>query len=296
MAESIFNETIKNYLLELSGVKRVSSNTITAYKKDLSQFSDYLDNKEIREIKKITERVVRLYIVILNEHNLSRTSISRKLSVLRGYFTFLEIHEYLEINPLKEIKNPKTSRKLPEIITLDSFENILKLVGEEGKNKYQIKLIFELLYGCALRVSELCNLNYGDIDLNRKSIRVLGKGNKTRIVPFGEKSINIYNEYLSSVELTNQFTPLFLSASGNRIYPKYVSRLVKKYLSKVSDVSKKSPHILRHAAATHMLDNGADLLGVKEILGHENLSTTQIYTHVSVERLKKAYKNAHPKS
>lgn len=296
MAESIFNETIKNYLLELSGVKRVSSNTITAYKKDLSQFSDYLDNKEIREIKKITERVVRLYIVILNEHNLSRTSISRKLSVLRGYFTFLEIHEYLEINPLKEIKNPKTSRKLPEIITLDSFENILKLVEEEGKNKYQIKLIFELLYGCALRVSELCNLNYGDIDLNRKSIRVLGKGNKTRIVPFGEKSINIYNEYLSSVELTNQFTPLFLSANGNRIYPKYVSRLVKKYLSKVSDVSKKSPHILRHAAATHMLDNGADLLGVKEILGHENLSTTQIYTHVSVERLKKAYKNAHPKS
>lgn len=296
MAKDIFNETIKNYLLELSGVKRVSSHTITAYKKDLSQFSEFLNKKDIKEFKNVTERILRLFLVTLNEHNLTRTSISRKLSVLRGYFTFLEIHEYVSSNPLKDISNPKTSRKLPEIITLDSFEKILKLIEEENKNKYHSKLIFELLYGCALRVSELCNLNYGDIDLNRKCIRVLGKGNKTRIVPLGEKSVKIYNEYLSSEELTNQSAPLFLSASGNRIYPKYVSRLVKKYLSKVSDVSKKSPHILRHAAATHMLDNGADLLGVKEILGHENLSTTQIYTHVSVERLKKAYKNAHPKS
>ena len=291
-----FRNSINNFLSELSGVKRLSKNTLIAYKKDLFQFVDFLDSKEIKSFKNITERVIRLFIVDLNESNLSRTSISRKLSVLRGYYNFLEIHEIIDNNPLHSITNPKTTRKLPEIITLDSYENILKLLDEENKVKYQSKLIFELLYGCALRVSEVCNLNFGDIDLNRKSIKVVGKGNKTRLVPFGDKSIQIYNEYLSNKEKIISTSPLFITAKGIRIYPKYVSRLVKKYLSKVSDISKKSPHILRHSAATHMLDNGADLLGVKEILGHENLSTTQIYTHVSVERLKKAYKSAHPKS
>ncbi len=296
MRISIFNDTINKYLSELYGVKRVSQNTLTAYKKDLAQLIDYLKTKEISKFKGITERVIRLFIVELNELELSRTSISRKLSVLRGYFNFLEQHEFIDTNPLNAISNPKSSRKLPEIITLDSYENILKLLEEENKDNNQNKLIFELLYGCALRVSEVCNLNYGDIDLNRKSIRVFGKGSKTRIVPFGEKSIAIYKDFLSTKESLKQSYPLFLSTSGKRIYPRYVGRLVKKYLTKVSDVSKKSPHVLRHSAATHMLDNGADLLGVKEILGHENLSTTQIYTHVSVERLKKAYKNAHPKS
>ncbi|MCW8849399.1 MAG: tyrosine-type recombinase/integrase, partial [Melioribacteraceae bacterium] len=224
------------------------------------------------------------------------TTISRKLSVLRGFLSFLEIHELIKVNPSEAISNPKTSRKLPEIISLDSYEKILKLLDEESKNNFQSKLIFELLYGCALRVSEVCNLNIGDIDLNRKSIKVIGKGNKTRLVPFGDKSISIYEEFISNKEYLGSNSPLLTTNKNKRVYPKYISRLVYKYLSKVSDISKKSPHILRHTAATHMLDNGADLLGVKEILGHENLSTTQIYTHVSVERLKKAYKNAHPKS
>jgi len=296
MGHTIFSDSINNYLAELSGIKRVSQNTLTAYRKDLAQLTDYFKEKEIHSLDKISERIIRLYIVELNELNLSRSSISRKLSVLRGYFSFLEVHDLIEINPISSIKNPKSGRILPEIITLDSFEKILKLLDEESRDNTQNKLIFELLYGCALRVSELCNLNFGDIDLNRKSIRVLGKGSKTRIVPFGEKSIKIYKDYLSLIEPLNPSDPLLLSRRGRRIYPRLVSRLVKKYLSKVSDISKKSPHVLRHTAATHMLDNGADLLGVKEILGHENLSTTQIYTHVSVERLKKAHKNAHPKS
>lgn len=291
-----FRNSTKNFLTELSGVKRLSKNTIVAYKKDLHQFVEFLDSKEVTAYENINERVVRLFIVSLNEAKLTRISISRKLSVLRGYFNFLEINEIIDNNPLHSITNPKTTRKLPEIITLDSYENILKLLDEESKDKFKSKLIFELLYGCALRVSEVCSLNFGDIDLNRKSIKVVGKGNKTRLVPFGDKSIKIYREYLSQQETTNYSSPLLITSKGNRVYPKYISRLVNKYLSKVSDISKKSPHILRHTAATHMLDNGADLLGVKEILGHENLSTTQIYTHVSVERLKKAYKNAHPKS
>ena len=296
MSKTIFSETVKNYLSELRGVKRVSEHTLKAYDKDLSQFLDYLEKKEISNFKSISERSLRLYIVELNELQLSRTSISRKLSVLRGYFKFLQQNEFIQDNPISEISNPKTNRKLPEIITLDSYEKIIKLLEEESIENSDQKLIFELLYGCALRVSEVCNLNYGDIDLSRKSIRVLGKGNKVRIVPFGEKSLLIYNEFIKERNFSNPSEPLLITKSNKRIYPRYVHRLVNKYLSKVSDVSKKSPHVLRHAAATHMLDEGADLIGVKEILGHENLSTTQIYTHVSVERLKKAHKNAHPKS
>lgn len=296
MNKAVFEDSLNNYLSELIGIKRLSQNTFIAYRKDLQHFIQFLCKSEIQHIKDITERIIRLYIVELNESKLSRTSISRKLSVLRGYFNFLSQHDLININPLSNINNPKTKRKLPEIITLDSYEKILKLLGEEKKDSSKHKLIFELLYGSALRVSELCDLNYGDIDLDRKSIKVTGKGNKIRLVPIGDKSILIYNEFISSSQFTRSNQPLITTSKGKRIYPKYVRRLVKKYLSKVSDVSKKSPHILRHSAATHMLDNGADLIGVKEILGHENLSTTQIYTHVSVERLKKAYKNAHPKS
>ncbi len=291
-----FTETINNFLLELNNIKMVSEHTIIAYRKDLEQFVEFLQGKEIDSLQSISERTVKHYIVKLNDAKLNRSSIGRKLSVLRGYFNFLSKHKIISKDISATIKNPKIKRKLPEIITLDSFLKILKLLDEESENNKNHKVIFELLYGCALRVSELCNLNIGDIDLDRKSIRVVGKGSKTRVVPLGNKSQEILIEYLDTRSSVHKSEPLILTTTNKRIYPKYVSRLVKKYLSKVSDVSKKSPHVLRHAAATHMLDNGADLLAVKEILGHENLSTTQIYTQVSIERLKNAYKKAHPKS
>ena len=296
------SESIQNYLAELTDVKRVSENTIVAYQKDLDQFYNFLLKKEIDSFKSLSERIIRLYILKLNEDKLNRNSIGRKLSTLRGYVNYLLRLEIIKDDILLSIKNPKRKRVLPEIITLDSFLKIIKLIDEESdyseskKDFRNHKLIFELLYGCALRVSELCNLNIGDIDLNRQSIRVIGKGSKTRIVPLGDKSAVILQDYLSTRTSVHNLDPLILTTTNKRLYPKYVSRLVKKYLSKVSDVSKKSPHVFRHSAATHMLDKGADLLAVKEILGHENLSTTQIYTQVSVERLKKAYKKAHPKS
>jgi len=296
------SKSIQNYLAELTDVKRVSENTIVAYKKDLDQLYNFLIKKEIDSFKLLTERIIRLYILKLNEDKLNRNSIGRKLSTLRGYINYLLRLEIIKDDILLSIKNPKRKRVLPEIITLDSFLKIIKLIDEESdyseikKDFRNHKLIFELLYGCALRVSELCNLNIGDIDLNRQSIRIIGKGNKTRLVPLGDKSAVILQDYLTTRTSNQNLDPLILTTTNKKLYPKYVSRLVKKYLSKVSDVSKKSPHVFRHSAATHMLDNGADLLAVKEILGHENLSTTQIYTQVSVERLKKAYKKAHPKS
>ena len=289
---------INSFLLELSGIKRYSEKTIQAYSNDLLQFKHFLDEKNITNLKSVTERIIRLYLMGMNEEKLAKTSISRKLSALRRFLDYAVREKYMEQNPAKQISNPKLKRNLPETVSLDSFKEIIKLNFEDESDykKLLTIVIFELLYGCALRVSELCSLNVGDIDFKNKSMRVLGKGSKERIIPVSTKSIEALKEYN---KLRNPFgnkDPLLVTEKGERIYPRFVQRQVNKYISKESDINKKSPHVLRHSAATHMLDEGADLLAVKEILGHENLSTTQIYTHVSIERLKKTHKSAHPKS
>lgn len=297
MNKDILAETINMMLSELSGVSRASVNTLNAYQNDLSDFLKFCNGLNISQTSSITDKHIRRYVMKLNDEKLSRSSISRKLSSLRSLFNFALRNDIINKNPLKKIPNPKIKRKLPETINLDSFLEIIRLMDDETDKNAAIrnKAIFELLYGCALRVSELCSLDVLDIDLKRMNIRVLGKGSKVRIVPIGEKSLNIIKEYIISNSKTVK-TPLFVKEDGNRIDRFFVYKIVNKYLSRVTDLDKKSPHILRHSAATHMLDREADIMAVKEILGHENLSTTQIYTHVSVERLKKSYKKAHPKS
>jgi site-specific recombinase XerD len=230
----------------------------------------------------------------LTESGLEKKSIARNLSSLRGLLHYSEIKGYSDPDSVISIPNPKVKRNLPQIASLDSILKIYNIAEKAGQNKLLVEAIFELLYGCALRVGEICNLNIVDLDLTRNTLRVLGKGSKVRIVPVGSKSIPVIQKYLQSRNDTNK--SLLVNKDGKSIYPRLVYRIVNKYLSQVTDISKRSPHILRHSAATHMLDKGADLNAVKEILGHENLSTTQIYTHVSVERLKKTYKKAHPKS
>lgn len=294
----MINKVIDSFLFELSGIKRYSDKTIQAYSNDLLQFKHFLDEKNIANLKSISERAIRLYLMGMNEDKLAKTSISRKLSALRGFLDYAVREKFIEQNPAKQISNPKLKRNLPETISLDSFKEIIKLKFED-ESEYKKLLtisIFELLYGCALRVSELCGLNVGDIDFNRKSIRVFGKGSKERIIPISNKSIEALKEYNKLRAPFKYNDPLLVVETGKRIYPRFVQRQVSKYISLISDINKKSPHVLRHSAATHMLDEGADLLAVKEILGHENLSTTQIYTHVSIERLKKTHKSAHPKS
>ncbi len=296
MIDQSIHSAISNFLSELSGVKRVSQNTITAYKKDLQSFARFCSEQNKFSVVQISEKTIRLFLMKLNDENFSRTSISRKLSSIRGLMKFLIRNEMIHANPLENIKSPKLKRKLPETINVNEYEEILKRIDEISRNSRSDKVIFELLYGCAIRVSELCNLNYSDIDFDRKALRVFGKGSKTRYVPVGEKTITIIKNYINERGNITQNDPLILTKSGRRIYPRYVRRVVQKFMSLVSDNLKKSPHVLRHSAATHMLDRGADLLAVKEILGHKNLSTTQIYTQVSVERLKKTHKMAHPKS
>lgn len=290
-------KAVKNFLSELKGIRNASPNTISSYKRDLQQFLLFCEDREIIEIHNVSQKHIRAFIVKLNSNGNSTGTISRKLTSLRNLFNYSLRFDYIETNPLKEINNPKLKRGIPETLPVDSYENIIDLIiKESAETKLQTLTIFELLYGCALRVSELCNLNLGDVNTQSKTLKVKGKGSKERIVPLGQKAIEALSAYWLSISNTNMREPLLRSPRGERIYPRQVQRIVKRYIGLVSDVSKKSPHILRHSAATHMLDNGADLLGVKEILGHENLKTTQIYTHVSVERLKKTYKTSHPKS
>jgi integrase/recombinase XerC len=292
------------YLEHLKKVKRYSENTVTAYCNDLKEFLNYCkdlkrndaasnnDDKPY-DITSVSNKLILSYRLKMNDNKLGMKSIARKLSAVRGLFRFSFINGYIEINPAASVKSPRLKRKLPEVVSEESILLSFK-EADADDDPLLVKIIFELLYGCALRVSELCSLNRGDIDINKELLKVKGKGKKERIIPIGSKSMEVVKAYIEKNQIKKN-SPL-ITKGGKRIYPVLVYRIVKKYLSKVTDVEKKSPHILRHSAATHMLDRGADLNAVKEILGHESLSTTQIYTQVSVERLKKAYKKAHPKS
>lgn len=293
MKNFIITEIIKQFLENLEDIRRYSPNTVKAYKKDLEQFKEYCFLHKKENVGEISERFIKSYLGALNEAAIEKISIARKLTVIRVFFKYAYMNDYIENNPANALSNPKIRRKLPEIISENSYVELQESVtGEDDK---LVKALIEVLYGCALRVSEVCRLNSKDVDFEQKIIKVLGKGNKERIVPIGKKSVVILKEYLDDKKLLKN-DPFFVNSKGKRVYERMVYSLVNKNLSKVTDIKKKSPHILRHSAATHMLDRGADLRAVKEILGHENLSTTQIYTHVSIERLKSAYKNAHPKS
>ena len=284
------------YLVYIRNIRRYSFNTIKSYKADLHDFINYCKDNNRDNIADINERFLKSYLMNLNELKLEKISISRKLSAIRGMFRFAYKEDLIKQNPAAQLKNPKIPKRLPEIASTSSILKTFEIADEEDNNPLLIKAIFELLYGCSLRVSEVCSLKAGDLDLTKNIIRVTGKGSKLRIVPVGLHSKNNLSEYLETYPVNKYSDPLLRNTEGKKLYEKYIYRIVNKYLSKVTDIKKKSPHILRHSSATHMLDNGADLRAVKEILGHENLRTTQIYTHISIERLKQSYKKSHPKS
>ncbi len=290
------DKIVNSYIDYLESIKRYSKNTIKSYRSDLNEFSEFCLKINKIEIDSINERVVKNFLMNLSEQKIEKISITRKLSALRGLFKFAFNEEIISHNPTSLIKNPRIPKKLPEITSAENILKIYELANEAEDDPFMVISIFELLYGCSLRVSELCDLKVSDLDLSKGTLRILGKGSKIRIVPVGEKSIEIIKAYLNFNPRENIKSPLITLKNGKKLYSKYIYRIVHKYLSKVTDIKKKSPHILRHSSATHMLDRGADLRAVKEILGHENLRTTQIYTHVSIERLKEAYKKSHPKS
>lgn len=287
---------INSFLSNLRNVSRYSVNTLLAYTNDLAEFEKYCALKEKSKISGITERFLKSYLMFLNEKEFDKKTISRKLAAIRSLFRYAFQNDMIEENPVLLIKNPKSKRKLPEIISDSAFPELLNNVEKTNEKPELVTVIFEILYGSALRVSELCDLKYKEYNSNKGQFLVTGKGNKTRIVPVGEKTMLAISKYLELNPVSSKNDYLIRTKKNDKLYPRFVYRIVNKYLSGVSDIKKKSPHILRHSAATHMLDKGADLRAVKEILGHENLSTTQIYTHVSIERLKTTYKKSHPKS
>lgn len=281
--------------------KRYSYHTIIAYKKDIDQFFLFLKEQyEIIDEKKVNYLIIKSWIVKLMENNLSTRSINRKLSSLKTFFKYLIREEIISVNPMLKVTSPKTSKRLPEFVEKNKIEHLLNDI-DFGDNFTAIrnKTIFEVFYATGIRSSELINLKEQDIDLKRSTIKVIGKRNKERIIPFSNKLSNLLEIYLEKKhkEISKQKanTHLFVTIKGGKMYAKLVYIMINSYLNKVTTLSKKSPHVLRHTFATHMLNSGADLNAIKELLGHSNLSSTQIYTHNTIDKLKSIYNHAHPK-
>lgn len=315
MSEKKYINLVNEFIDYIKKVKNYSKHTIISYNTDLKQFGEFLIefyNKEdgLEKLKidlsDVDLFLIKNYLVYLYEQQkieikktpkYSKKSVSRKISTLKSFFKYLYKRKYIDRNPTSGILLPKLPKRLPAYL---SFQEIEKLLEEKDGINLRIldKAVLELFYSTGIRLSELINLKLSDVDLSKRLIKVRGKGAKERIVPFGKKAETAIRNYLQIREISNvkELDVLFVDNKGNKLYPMKIYRMVKKDLSKVTDLKKKSPHILRHTFATHLLDKGADIRAIKELLGHENLSTTQIYTSVTLERLKKIYKQAHPRA
>ena len=286
---------IDEFLNYIKSEKRYSDLTITSYKTDLVQFNSFLLNSfSITNPIKVDFKIVRSWISSLVESDLQSSSINRKISALKSFYRFLEISDYSTHNPTLKIIAPKISKKLPVFVEKSNINDLLdKDFFENDFCGHRDKLIIEVFYFTGIRLSELLNIGLNDIDYINSSLKVLGKRNKERIIPLAYAILNKIKLFVKKYNLDNY---LFTNEYKNKLYPKKIYRIVNKYISLVSSAKKKSPHILRHSFATHMLNNGADLNAIKELLGHASLSATQVYTHNSIAKLKAVYKQAHPRS
>jgi integrase/recombinase XerC len=299
-------ELIKKFLTYLEIERNLSDNTIFSYENDLIQFHNFLKeyfSGDGYSIEKIDRKIIRYYLGNLLENDYKKKSISRKIASIRSFFRFLSKKHLISKNPAMNLILPKVEKKLPVSYSVDSLNRMMSLPDSDSTEGLRDRAILELFYSSGIRESELINLNLTDVDLVNRSVRVFGKGRKERIVPLGAKAreaLKIYLDKRSSL-FTGKTTgenkqALFLTPGGTRYYRSGIYNIVRRFLSEATEGEKCSPHVLRHSFATHLLDNGADINSVKEMLGHSSLSTTQIYTHISVEHLKKVYALAHPKA
>jgi len=274
--------------------KSVSQHTTLNYSTDLTKFSSFLGNIKIEDIDHLT---LRKFLAYLRAQHNAKTTIARKLASIRSFFKFLYREGYINSNPALSIFSPKLDKKLPHFLDVSSAAKLLESPSTKDVLGLRDKAILETLYGSGIRVSELVGLNVDDVDFIGGILKIMGKGKRERLAPVGEKALSAIRNYLNKIgSMRKTKHALFLNKSGERLRDRSVRRIVDKYIRLTSIKEKVSPHTLRHSFATHLLDRGADLRSVQELLGHLNLSTTQIYTHVTAERLKSAYDKAHPRA
>lgn len=288
---------IEHFLTYLESVKNYSKHTVVAYRNDLEEFKDFIvaHNITLSEARKMH---VRSFIVDLKKSRLSNRTINRKVSSLKSFYKYARQKEYIQSNPTAGIQSLKTSKRLPAYVDEHKVDRLFHIIGEENFIEVRDRLILIILYMTGMRRSELIGLKEEDIDMQRGSIKVLGKGNKVRLLPMGQALKSYLQSYL---EMKRQHfselvhSTLFVTDKGNPIYPKMVYNIVNRFLKLNNLSDKQSPHVLRHTFATHLANNGADLMAIKDLLGHASLAATQVYTHNSIDALKKAYRQSHPK-
>ncbi|MGE0089409.1 MAG: tyrosine-type recombinase/integrase [Bacteroidales bacterium] len=289
------------FLKYLQFEKRFSINTVKSYSNDLTQFMYFIENQfAISEPEKANEKAIRYWIVYLMDNGFSSITVNRKISTLKTFYKFLTIQGFIRINPMDRVVSPKAKKKIPLFVEEKQIAILLDdvLFGENFSG-IRNRTVIETFYNTGIRLSELIGLKHKDIDLYNNTLKVLGKRQKERIIPIHSsfaKSLKDYMQSKSSEFGNLEHDYFFVTDKGEKLYEKMVYRIVNKYLSLVSTIDKKSPHVLRHTFATHMLNHGADLNAIKELLGHANLSATQVYTHNTFEKLKTIYKQAHPRA
>lgn len=290
--------------------KRYSPHTVSAYCNDLEQFYSFLSNQyNTIDIREVSHPMIRSWLALLMEQKILPRSVNRKLTTLKSFYKFLVKEGIVSIDPMRKINSLKTSKKLPSFVEKDKMEKLFTTVNfGTGFPALRDRMIMEIFYMTGMRLSELINLKETDIDFHLSALKVIGKRNKERLIPFSNKFADLLKSYLSekTIWLENDESKmpsgiehnqwLIILNNGKKAYPRFIYTTVTKYLSQVTTLQQISPHVLRHTFATHLLNNGAELNAVKELLGHASLSATQVYTHNTIEKLKRIYKQAHPKA
>jgi integrase/recombinase XerC len=289
----MMNRELVNFFCDhLAIERRLSPHTITSYSTDLEQFTAFIAPAELLQVKAL---IIRKWLISLSDDSIQNRSINRKLATLRTFYKYLLRTGKIEENPMTSIRMVKTTKKIPQFVRESEMENLVenrKIASNFSEARDE--LILFLLYGTGIRLAELISLQNNQVNLAAKTIRVIGKRNKERVIPIPGLLIDLIATYRNFC--TEEHANLLLTDKGEPLYPMFVQRLVKKNLGEYSQLEKLSPHVLRHTYATHLLNKGADLNAIKELLGHANLAATQVYTHNSMEKMKAIYLQAHPKA
>jgi len=291
---------LDRYLEHLAYEKRSSAHTVAAYRRDLLQFQSFLAGEGVEPLEKADDQLVRAWLMHLIEQKESPRTVSRRLSALRGFFRFANRTGTIHTDPMALVEAPKLPKRLPEFVGASNMKQLFEeVIWQPGYKGLLDRLVMEILYGTGMRLAELIGMRVSDLDTHTKTLRVLGKRNKERIIPIPGPLLATLKDYSTArVALLGEpkgDEPLLVGGKGEPLSRRGVQRLVAHYLGGVTSQRKRSPHVLRHTFATHMLENGADLNAVKELLGHAGLAATQVYTHNTVEKLKRVHAQAHPR-